>query len=172
MQDLRLRPVTAEEYEAFRARLVRDYAADHVRGGDLPADEAERRASWQVAELLPDGPSTEGHLLLTADDSAGEPVGFVWLAPHDKSGTAWIYDIEVHPQHRGKGYGRALLQAAEDETRRLGVAAIGLNVFGANSVGLALYESAGYAVTSLQMRKELGSAAERRGRHRRLEGTA
>jgi GNAT superfamily N-acetyltransferase len=158
MQELRLRPVTAEEYESFRVRLVRDFTAEHVSAGNGSADEAERRAAAQVIALLPHGPSTAGHLLLTAEDALGEPVGFIWLAPHYRAGTAWIYDIEVHPEHRGKGYGRALLQAAEDETRRLGVNAIGLNVFGATSVGLAVYESAGYAVMSLQMRKELGSA--------------
>jgi hypothetical protein len=44
---------------------------------------------------------------------------------------AWIFDIDVAPEHRGRGYGRALLQAAEREVEQRGVKSIGLNVFGA-----------------------------------------
>ena len=56
---------------------------------------------------------------------------------------------------RGKGYGRALLRLAERETTRRGVGAIGLNVFGPNTVARNLYESAGYETVSLQMHKQL-----------------
>jgi hypothetical protein len=50
--------------------------------------------------------------------------------------------------------------AAERETAQRGVTTIGLNVFGANVVVRRLYESAGYDVTSLQMRKPLRSDHE------------
>jgi GNAT superfamily N-acetyltransferase len=59
--------------------------------------------------------------------------------------------------HQGKGYGRALLQAAEQQAARHGSKAIGLNVFGTNTVARRLYESSGYQITSMNMRKELGA---------------
>lgn len=71
------------------------------------------------------------------------------------AGGAWIYDIEVMEDHRGKGYGRAILHAAEQETLKNGVNSIGLNVFGTNTVARSLYESAGYEITAQQMQKEI-----------------
>ena len=79
--------------------------------------------------------------------------------PGDRSAPkAWIYDIEVNPEHQGKGYGRALLHAAEQQAAQHGSKAIGLNVFGTNTVARRLYESSGDQITSMNMRKELGAA--------------
>jgi GNAT superfamily N-acetyltransferase len=158
MDDLRVRPMTQDEFDAFRSRLIRSYAADHVRAGNWSPDDAEARAAQQTDELLPAGLQTEGTLLLVAETADAEPIGHVWVTLDRQPGSgsgAWIYDIEVLEEHRGKGYGRALLQAAERETARHGVTAIGLNVFAANPVARHLYESAGYEPTSLQMRKGL-----------------
>jgi ribosomal protein S18 acetylase RimI-like enzyme len=49
-----------------------------------------------------------------------------------------------------------LLHAAEREVQNRGGNSIGLNVFSANVVALRLYESCGYEITSLNMRKLLG----------------
>ena len=157
MDNLVVRPMTSAEFEAFRSRLVREYAAEHVRAGNWTADEAEARSAEQTAELLPQGVETPGMLLLMAETAGGEPVGHLWLALERRRGFpgAWIYAIEIAPDRRGKGYGRALLLAAEQATARRGVGTIGLNVFGPNTAARNLYESAGYEIASLQMHKEL-----------------
>jgi GNAT superfamily N-acetyltransferase len=67
---------------------------------------------------------------------------------------AFLHDIEVDEPHRGKGYGRALLTAAEEAARSRGVSALELNVFGGNATSIGLYESAGYIVVQ-QMRTRL-----------------
>jgi len=159
MDQLQLRSMTVAEFEAFRARLVPDYAAAHVRAGDWAADQAETLAARQIDDLLPAGPDSPGMLLLVASSAGGEPVGLVWVAlDRPRAGEAWIYDIQVYPEHRGKGYGRALLEAAEQEAARHGSQAIGLNVFGPNAVARRLYESSGYQITAMNMRKELGAS--------------
>jgi GNAT superfamily N-acetyltransferase len=127
--------MTASEFAAFRSRLIPRYAAEKVRAADWAKDEAEELAVAQTDELLPEGPGSAGMLLLTADDSDGQQVGLVWVALNrPRPGEAWIYDIEINPEHRGKGYGRALLQAAEREAARHDATFIGLNVFGDNAV--------------------------------------
>lgn len=94
-----------------------------------------------------------------ASSSGGEPVGLVWVAlDRPRPGEAWIYDIRVNPEHQGKGYGRALLHAAEQEAARHRSQAIGLNVFGTNTIARRLYESSGYQVTAMNMRKELDAS--------------
>jgi ribosomal protein S18 acetylase RimI-like enzyme len=163
VSDLQTRPMSQPEFDEFCSRLAREYAADHVRAGNWRSEDAEERATRELEELLPEGLHTPGALLLVAEDAAGEPVGLIWVAIEGRPGSgggAWIYDIEVREPHRGKGYGRALLQAAEREAARRGAPAIGLNVFGANTVARGLYESAGYEVTAQQMRKPLVATDE------------
>ena len=140
MPELRLRPMTDSEFAVYRDRLVREYAQGHVQAGNWTAEEAEAKSA--------------------EPGRVGDRVGLVWLAlrrkPDGSLTPAWIYDIEVDAVHRGAGYGRALLTAAEEELRHRGAPAVGLNVFGHNQVALRLYTSSGYRVTSQQMLKELG----------------
>ena len=42
---------------------------------------------------------------------------------------AWISNVEVAPEFGSRGYARSILQAIEEEARKLGVTRIGLNVF-------------------------------------------
>jgi ribosomal protein S18 acetylase RimI-like enzyme len=156
MEPIRLRPMTEAEFSSFRVRLIRDYAADHVRAGHWAADRAEVQSAEQVDGLLPEGLATPDMLLFSAETADGSPLGIAWVAlGKPRPGDAWLYDIEINPEHRGKGYGRALLQAAERESAKRGAKAIGLNVFGVNTTARSLYESAGYEITAFNMRKEL-----------------
>ena len=148
--------MTASEFADFRRRAIVGYAADNVQAGNWSEDEAEELAAKATDEVLPQGVDTPGMLLLVAQTAAGEAVGMVWVSLTRPQGEgAWIYDIEVIPEQRGRGYGRALLEAAERECMARGVGMLGLNVFGPNTVARRLYESAGYEVTTMQMRKSL-----------------
>lgn len=149
--------MTRDEFDGYRRRTIRDYAAEHVRAGNWSQEEAERRAAKETDDLLPDGVDSAGMTLLVAE-ADGVLVGLVWLgrAPGERVGW-WIYDIEVVPDQRRRGYGHALLEAAEREAQRGGADSIGLNMFGGNDAARRLYESSGYQVTSVQMRKRLAS---------------
>jgi ribosomal protein S18 acetylase RimI-like enzyme len=158
MAELRLRPMTEVEFEAYRRRAISGYAEAHVSAGSWSAEEAEERAAEEFRQLLPAGVATDEMLLYMAEAGGGEVVGLVWLClktPRGGDEFAWIYDIEVVEEHRGKGYGRALLAAAEAELRRRGVRAVALNVFGPNVVAQRLYATSGYELMSQQLRKEL-----------------
>jgi ribosomal protein S18 acetylase RimI-like enzyme len=161
MDEFSVRPMAPGEFEAIRSRMIREYAAEHVRAGDWSPDDAEVRAAAQTDELLPQGVNTPDMFILMAVSSKGLEIGHVWVGlkrPYGSGAGAWIYNIEINPDQRGKGYGRALLEAAERETARRGVTTIGLNVFGPNAVARSLYESAGYEVATLQMKKGIASA--------------
>jgi ribosomal protein S18 acetylase RimI-like enzyme len=156
MTDLRLRPAADAEFDAWRVRLISAYAAEKVQAGDWTAEEAGGLAARQTDSLLSRGARTPGMLVLAAEAPDGEPVGMVWVALNrDRPGAAWIYYIEVRPEQRGKGYGRALLRAAEQHSARHGATEIGLNVFGPNAVARSLYETSGYEITAINMRKRL-----------------
>jgi hypothetical protein len=66
------------------------------------------------------------------------------MAPDGRE--AYLFDIELVPEARGRGLGRATMLAAEQTARSLGATRMGLNVFGHNTVAARLYDSLGYLV--------------------------
>ena len=157
MARLTLTPMGADEVGELMARTAREFAAEQVAAGNWPENSATELGLAETERLLPQGGDTPGMSILTAYDGEMR-VGFVWLNLEPRiasTGEAWIYDIEVAANLRGRGYGRLLLEAAEDEARRAGATYLGLNVFGANRVARSLYEGSGYEVKTMQMRKAL-----------------
>jgi ribosomal protein S18 acetylase RimI-like enzyme len=69
--------------------------------------------------------------------------------------SAFIFDIEMDPGERGKGYGRQTMQLLEAKARELGVRKMELHVFAKNAVAKSLYESLGYQTSSTNMVKRL-----------------
>jgi ribosomal protein S18 acetylase RimI-like enzyme len=137
------------EANTWLAAGMEAFAADLVASG-MDKGAAAERARNDEAELLPQGIDTPGHLIFKVVDG-DEHVGWLWLAlrsPRGEPDKGWVYDIEVGEAFRGRGYGRAAMQLAEEEARRQGLLRLGLNVFGHNPVASSLYICLGYEVTS------------------------
>jgi len=149
--------MTPEAYDRWLGRTTAEYAEAKVRVGTWPADEAIERSRRAFDELLPQGLATPGHQLRSVVTEDGETVGVLWFAPTDemRGEVAFIYDIEIDEAYRGRGYGRAALDALEPLARSLGFDAIGLHVFGDNEVARGLYRSAGFVETDVVMRKSI-----------------
>jgi RimJ/RimL family protein N-acetyltransferase len=153
---VRLVPMDPSGYERFRTRLVREYATDKVAAGNWPAEGSLERSQTEMHELLPDGLATPGNWLWTIEDEAGRDVGDLWIGPHASDREAvYIFDIEVRPEARGRGIGRAALDALDAWARDAGYPRIGLQVFGSNDVARRLYARAGYVETNVLMEKRL-----------------
>ncbi|HEX6843969.1 MAG TPA: GNAT family N-acetyltransferase [Actinomycetota bacterium] len=149
--------MTAAEFDEYLSWVVADYASEMVRNGRATPDESTARAQASFDSLLPRGLETPGQVLLIAEDpDTGERVGHLWLGPaSDAADQAWVYDVTVEEDLRGRGYGRAIMQAFEREAATRGYARAGLNVFGDNEVARGLYESLGYREVARQMAKDL-----------------
>lgn len=149
-----LRPMTAEQYSEFMDAHLSRYEQEIIDTGARP-EAARKKATDDLARALPNGRESPGQALFAAyvGDVA---IGSLWLGLAD-SDQAWIYYVLVDEAYRGRGYGRTLMTAAEDECRSRGVHALGLNVFGGNTTARRLYESMGYAVSAQQMRKGLAA---------------
>ena len=153
MTEVRLRPLEADEFPAWRATFVAGWAEDLRATTGAGEDAARRLAEAGTDAALPQGPATPGQLLLAI--VAGErDVGALWLSLGD-AGHAHISDIAVDAPHRGRGVGRRALELAEDEARRAGATTIGLNVFAHNPRARALYERLGFRQVSTAMAKRL-----------------
>jgi ribosomal protein S18 acetylase RimI-like enzyme len=56
----------------------------------------------------------------------------------------WVYYVATDPDRRGKGYGRAIMNAAEDWLRAAGMPKLQLLVRRENAAVAAFYQSIGY----------------------------
>ena len=155
-----LRPMLPDEFVTYLDWAIDDYAAELERNVKATGEAAQVASRASYDSLLPDGLATLGHTLLVAmDPNGGERVGVLWFGPStDDPAMAWIYDIMVDEEKRGRGWGRAIMRAFEGEARARGFARAGLNVYGDNHVARRLYESLGYVETARQLHKELPDA--------------
>ena len=150
--------MTRSEFDEWRDSVIRAFAHEQVAAGNWSSADAAELATKANDALLPDGFATAGMLYLRAELADRTYIGVLWLGLTHPRGTpdcAFIYDIEINEEHRGAGYGRALLAAAEDAVRSRGVGAVELNVFGDNARAVRLYLTSGYRVVTQQMRKSL-----------------
>jgi len=147
--------MTRAEFDEWLPGQLAGYAAQIAASGSMPEADAWEKARQDTARTFSAGYDTPGQLLFRVLAGA-DAVGSLWLAipgPDPDPHMAWVYDIEVGEEHRGHGYGRAAMLLAENEVRSRGMTSLGLNVFGQNTVARTLYESLGYDVTALQMKK-------------------
>ncbi len=87
----------------------------------------------------------EGHHLLMAFD-AGDPVGFVSgveTTHPDKGTEMFLYELGVHPGHRRRGIGKALVAALATLARERGCYGMWVATEPDNEAALATYQSAG-----------------------------
>jgi ribosomal protein S18 acetylase RimI-like enzyme len=154
--NLSLRPLPADEFGSWFAAMRDSYAEDMARDAGLAPDRATARAAAQMDELFP-GRAPSPDQLVYVVEAAGERVGQLWLCARDDGvqPALFIYFVGIDEDHRGKGYGKAAMELAEAEARRLGMDRVALNVFGRNEVARNLYRSLGYEENAVAMSKKL-----------------
>jgi len=131
-----------DAFEAYRERVITRFTESFPEE-DMPQEEAAARRFMET--LLPQGPQTPGQHFESIV-VGGQSVGRLWWAEQldETPPRAYIYDLEVAEEHRGKGVGTAAMQALEDEARRLGAEQVMLSVFFKNSGAIRLYERLGF----------------------------
>jgi ribosomal protein S18 acetylase RimI-like enzyme len=151
---IQLDPMTEPEYQEFRTMSVAGYAAAKVEAGTWTQEESLAKSQAIFDGLLPDGTASPDNYLFTVRDVHGkQSVAVLWFAlqGEPERREAYIYQIEVVEEFRGRGYGRAAMEACADKARGLGAASVGLHVFGHNKVARSLYNSLGFNETDVMM---------------------
>ncbi|AKD02050.1 GNAT family N-acetyltransferase [Pontibacter korlensis] len=88
----------------------------------------------------------QGQTFLLFHEEEGQPVGFASYSLKDEAEKVYkLNKIYLLPQTQGKGYGKVLIQAVEQEVRELGGAVLDLNVNRYNAAK-SFYERCGYHV--------------------------
>ena len=153
-----LLPMTQDEFQAYLARAIPEYAQEKVRSGNWEEAEALDKSREIYEKLLPKGLTSPDQYFFTVfNPEDGTQVGMVWFAiltvePQPK---AFIYDFFIEPAHRRKGFGSQTMQVVEEKVKSLDIHRIGLHVFAHNRQAWALYKRLGYEETNINMEKVL-----------------
>jgi len=146
--------MTWAEFDAWSPRSRRGFAAHQVAAGLAAERKAAVLAETVFADLLPEGVATPGHFFWSAHPTQ-EPTtaGYLWLVlrPLADGTEAYVMDLEVLPEARRQGLGRATMLAAEQAARDLGATVMRLNVFAHNVAAVRLYEGLGYRASALTL---------------------
>jgi ribosomal protein S18 acetylase RimI-like enzyme len=131
---------------------IRRAEADDARGIGAVFDAAVREGWKYLGELAahPMFPPEEWDIevakqappnaMLVAIDEADRLMGFVAVHPVEGE----MYLLFVHPDHAGRGVGKALLAAAHEVLRSAGCREAFLYTHEQNERAIAVYEAAGY----------------------------
>ena len=155
MSDMIFEEFSPAELASWLERTKSHYIGERIAAGDSRA-EATANADRSLQRAFPGGSPGPGQLAGWVSDDGGR-VGELWIGPFaDDPQRWWVWNVEIDEAHRGKGLGRQAMLLAEELAKAHGATSIGLNVFGHNRVARNLYQSLGYAESSVQMRKTLG----------------
>ncbi len=137
---LRIRPAIAADVSAITALYARE-VRDHVATYEYSEpDEAEMTRRWQAVVA-------QGYPYLVAERE-GHFAGYAYASSYrTREGYRWTVEdtVYVHPDHVGRGIGRALLQRLIDDCTALGLRQM-VAVVGdvTNAASIALHERLGF----------------------------
>ena len=131
-----LRAATAEE-AAIVAKLLHDFNREF----DEPTPTVDQLAG-RMADLIAGG---ETVVLLVGENADGLAVLRFRPAIWSKGLDCYLAELYVRPPSRGRGLGRALMEAALSEARQRGADTIEIGVDEPDLVARRLYESLGFS---------------------------
>jgi [ribosomal protein S18]-alanine N-acetyltransferase len=119
-----------------------------ANAGDVPGIWAVERAVFgsilypefffrQALDLWPD-------MLLLAELPEAGVAGYALTAPSQQEGEGWILSVAVHPERRGGGIGRALIEGALQALADRDYHVVRITVHPENRAAAHLYESMGF----------------------------
>jgi ribosomal protein S18 acetylase RimI-like enzyme len=156
---LRIRPATSADISTIGrlgALLVRaHHDFDPKRFIPATSRTAEGYGSYLGSQLQ------EPDIVVLVAEQNGEVVGYTYagiegtdyMALRGPAGA--LYDIVVDPEQRGRGVGRALLDATLDELKARGAPRVVLSTAERNEPAQRLFERAGFRRTMIEMTREL-----------------
>ena len=143
---MRIRELERREWALYRELRLRALAESPDAFGRKLVDELARSdADWI---RLTESVTTPGGQVMLVAEEAGRPLGLAFgIFDKERAKTGHVGGMWVDPGARGRGAGRALLDAAIAWARSRGLGRLELWVTQGNSPAVRLYERAGFADT-------------------------
>lgn len=157
---VQLIPMSADDLTSYLEQAIPRYAEEHIKAQLWETQTAYKQAHQTILERLPEGINTRNHYLYCIQrkmDTETIHVGYLWftIESHNDRREAFILDMMIDSKFRRRGYGADAFEQVEAKVRELGIDTISLQLFGNNRGAQALYESLGFATSSIQMIKHL-----------------
>ncbi len=86
-----------------------------------------------------------------------EIVAYIWAYPHQfrEERRMYINEITVKEEYQGKGIGKTLIGIIEKKAKEAGFPAVYLHAEATSTGAVRFYESLGYNIERIQLRKEI-----------------
>ena len=142
----------------FKATLLLPYAAYYVAVEDKEEENRESSGGTLMAGVSADSGKPDEILKAGASADSGKPdeniepgkiVGMCGVKKIFEEGE--ISNVAVHPDFRGKGISRKMLNILMREAREDGVQAFTLEVRAGNGIAINLYESLGFRTEGVRL---------------------
>lgn len=149
-----------EKYEKeFKQSIIDLQNYELAFDSEMLSGEATVDAWFQ--HVLEENKQKEGRIFIAEVD--GKAVGFISLRIELKGEQILLPDIKsvlisdfiIHPEFRGKGIGKQLLQKAEEYAKEKNIKYIKLSVFAANTNAKDIYKNLGFKEYSVTMLKRI-----------------
>lgn len=153
-----LAPLTEGEFSAFFDTVADSHATDSIVAGRWSASDASALAREELKRLLPANEKTpENCLFVLQRTHPPSEVGYLWFRGMTRATqrVAYLCQLYIHERFRRQGYGRQAMVAFENEALGRGYDALGLHVYATNGHAHRLYQTLGFAASSITMYKEL-----------------
>lgn len=138
-------PTPSAPIPSARLSPVEEWARVHVaafREHEPAPDELRRRARGWVAMAATPLASSSLTLLGRDDDDAAVAIATVWSAGPGRPGL--LEPVAVHPDHRGKGFGRGITLSAVHALRAMGASSALVCTPSSRGGAVATYRAAGF----------------------------
>lgn len=139
---LHIRILAADDWPLYRDLRLAALADSPQAFGSTHRSESERRDPEWASRLKNLDPDRELPMVVEVE---GAGVGLAWgRITAEAPDTAALYQVWVHPAHRGRGAGHLLLVTFTEWARRRGARRLVLDVTVADSPAMSLYHRAGF----------------------------
>jgi ribosomal protein S18 acetylase RimI-like enzyme len=154
MENVKLRKMSEKDFDIYFQDKVERYADVLSQNIHELGEETSKKAIKQLNNLLPNGLLTPNHHLFNI--YTGEQIaGYVWIKIEVEKKSAFLYEIYIFKELRGRGLGTKIMDLIEGIIRQKGVRYFKLHVFGSNTGARKLYEELGFEIAGINMLKEL-----------------
>ncbi|WP_315906635.1 GNAT family N-acetyltransferase [Priestia koreensis] len=155
MTTITLAPMNEKEFNLFWDATVPRYAQSVSKAHHISFETALEKAASQTGTLLYEGLQTSNHYFfqILCDQAS---IGNLWIYIDVNTNSAFLYEIFIVEEGRGKRIGYHAIKKAEEWLfHEKGVSKFGLHVFAYNERAHKLYQKLGFQEISFTMSKTL-----------------
>ncbi len=149
------RELQIAELEIYKSKILDLFTETYITNFHLNDNDAEKLCMGKIDSLEEYIRNNSAIVIGAIEDCV--LIAVIWLYIHDYFGEKRLHvnQIAVDKNFRGRGIGKQLMQEAEKQAFKMGIATIDLFVSDLNKAALSLYDELGFKTERRYMKKKL-----------------